>query len=159
MTRKLTRYAFVTAAVVAALAWRGMDGSLAAAEVSVPVAEPDPVVAAPATAHAPGCQCGGAGCKQLGYGNPALFYNFYVPNNCGVPAQMYVAPRPVPPLVGHSYYTYQPLLPHEFMYPHYRTYRNYYDDGHGFTRTRAVWYSNPLTTILKDARQVFTIPR
>jgi hypothetical protein len=53
-----------------------------------------------------------------------LFYNYYV-GPPGVPAPMYVAPRPVPPFVGQTYITYQPLLPNEFLYKHHRTYRRY----------------------------------
>ena len=54
----------------------------------------------------------GIGCVPWRYGTPDLFYNFYVPNNCGgVPAALYVAPYPVPQFVGHTYYTYQPFLP------------------------------------------------
>lgn len=56
-----------------------------------------------------------------------LFYNYYQSGSImgGVPAQMYLSPRPVPPLVGHTYITYQPLMPHEFLYRHDRTYRRY----------------------------------
>ncbi|HUT13323.1 MAG TPA: hypothetical protein VMY42_22740 [Thermoguttaceae bacterium] len=69
-----------------------------------------------------------------------LFYNYYVPPGAcgGVGAQLYVSPRPTPPLVGHTYVTYQPLMPHEFMYSHGRTYlrRN---PGSGWTRTVVSW--------------------
>jgi len=99
-------------------------------------------------------------CRPWEYGNPALFYNFYAPNHCGgVPAELYIAPRPVPPLVGHTYITYQPLMPHEFMYPHYRTYRKWHNDGRGMTRTRAIWYSNPVASALKGARNAIRLPR
>jgi hypothetical protein len=107
-----------------------------------------------------GGACGPYACRPWEYGNPALFYNFYAPNNCGgAPAAMYVAPYPVPQFVGHTYYTYQPLMPHEFMYPHARTYRNYYDEGRGINRTKVHWYSNPVVTVLKDVRQAVKIPR
>jgi hypothetical protein len=100
------------------------------------------------------------GCRPWEYGNPDLFYNFYVPNDCGgVPAAMYLAPRPVPPLVGHTYNTYQPLMPHEMLYPHQRTYRQWYDHGRGFTRTKVSWYCNPVVATLKTAQQTLRIPR
>lgn len=51
-----------------------------------------------------------------------LFYNYYVPGNGVPPAQLYVSPRPTPPLVGHTYVTYQPFYPHEWLYPHHRVY-------------------------------------
>ena len=99
-------------------------------------------------------------CRPWEYGNPDLFYNYYMPNNCGgVPAPLYVAPYPVPQLVGQSYYTYQPLMPHEFMYPHYRTYHRVYDNGRGLDRTKVVWYSNPVATVVKDIRCAIKIPR
>lgn len=97
-----------------------------------------------------------AGGNHFEYGRPDLFYNFYVPNPYGAPTQLYLAPRPVPAMVGHVYYTYQPLMPHEFLYPHTRTYRKYYDDGRGITRTRVHWYHSPLSflhsTTFKIAR-------
>ena len=48
-----------------------------------------------------------------------LFANYYVgPQPSGTAAQMYVSPQPVPANVGHTYTTYQPLMPHE--YPQYK---------------------------------------
>ncbi len=85
-------------------------------------------------------------CRPRTYGQPDLFYNYYVPDTCGgVPAAMYLAPRPVPAWVGHTYYTYQPVLPHELLYPHHRTYFRYYDQGRGLTRTSVSWYRPPLS--------------
>jgi hypothetical protein len=56
-----------------------------------------------------------------------LFYNYYVPSWYGAGARLYVAPRPTPPLVGHTYVTYQPLMPHEFLYRHSRVYYRYHN--------------------------------
>jgi hypothetical protein len=71
---------------------------------------------------------------------PDLFYNFYVGPSAqgGVPAELYLCPRPTPPLVGHTYITYQPMMPHEYMYPHRRTYWRYHP-GSGMTRTKVLW--------------------
>ncbi|QEG24532.1 hypothetical protein [Mariniblastus fucicola] len=44
-------------------------------------------------------------------------------------AGMYPAPHSVPQNVGGSYYTYQPLMPHEMMYTHSRNYYNYFNDS------------------------------
>ncbi len=69
-----------------------------------------------------------------------MFYNFYVPPGAcgGVTAQLYPCPRPTPPLVGHTYITYPPLAPHEFLHPHTKAYyrRN---PGSGWTRTTVLW--------------------
>lgn len=72
--------------------------------------------------------------------SPDLFYNYYVPPaGCGgAGAELYLSPRPTPPLVGHTYVTYQPLMPHEFLYQHHRTYRRYNCDG-GWTKTSVSW--------------------
>ena len=74
-----------------------------------------------------------------------LFYNYYVPpracNGYGaMGAEMYISPRPTPPLVGHTYITYQPLMPHEFLYRHHRCY--YRDNGPyaGVTKTWVCWW-------------------
>ncbi len=71
---------------------------------------------------------------------PDLFYNYYVPpaGPFSVGAQLYPSPRPVPPLVGHTYITYEPLMPHEFLYRHSRTYWRY-NPGAGWTRARISW--------------------
>lgn len=62
-----------------------------------------------------------------------LFYNYYMGTSGGSrPAAMYPAPRPVPAVVGHVYYTYQPFLPHEYMYSHHREYFTYYGNYYGY---------------------------
>ncbi len=73
--------------------------------------------------------------------SPGLFYNFYVPPVCpptDVGAELYPCPRPVPPSVGHTYITYEPLMPHEFLYRHSRSYWRY-NPGAGWTRARVSW--------------------
>ena len=65
-----------------------------------------------------------------------LFYNYYAqpgPYN-GAAAEMYICPRPVPPHVGHTWVTYQPLMPHEFLYHHKRAYYTH-NPGAGWRRT------------------------
>jgi hypothetical protein len=65
-----------------------------------------------------------------------LFYNYYAqpgPNN-GAAAELYISPRPVPPFVGHTWVTYQPYMPHEFLYRHQRAYYTY-NAGAGWRRT------------------------
>ena len=70
-----------------------------------------------------------------------LFYNYYVPpvGPGGVGAELYLCPRPAPPLVGHTYITYQPLMPHEFLYKHHRYYTTFHDDAPP-TRTSVHWW-------------------
>jgi hypothetical protein len=72
-----------------------------------------------------------------------LFYNYYQGGwNSGIPVKMYPSPLPVPPRVGSTYITYQPLLPHEMLYPHARTYRRYGGMGPipvNTTRVRWMW--------------------
>lgn len=65
-----------------------------------------------------------------------LFYNCYEgPYPSGTAAQMYVSPLPVPPNVGHTYTTYQPLMPHEFTYKHCRSHYAY-TPGAGWSRAK-----------------------
>lgn len=66
--------------------------------------------------------------------HPDIFYNYYVGPVYGVgqSVQLYVSPRPTPPMVGHTWITYPPLNPHEFLYHHHRKYFKYYRHG-GFT--------------------------
>ena len=80
---------------------------------------------------------------KCGYaaGSQDLFYNYYIgPGNCfgGIPAEMYPSPRPTPAWTGHTYVTYQPLMPHEMLYKHHRTYYRQHPDGSG-VRTKVTW--------------------
>jgi hypothetical protein len=76
---------------------------------------------------------------------PDVFYNFWVPpvpagGYPGFGAQLYVSPRPVPPRVGHTWITYPPFMPHEFLYRHQRRYIRP-AGAMGFkTDARAYWY-------------------
>jgi hypothetical protein len=82
-----------------------------------------------------------AGEYRVSRGND-LFYNFYEGPALyagGVSAGMYPAPLPVPPLVGHTYITYQPLMPHEFLYQHHRHYYRHHP-GHGWVSTKIHWW-------------------
>lgn len=55
-----------------------------------------------------------------------MFSQYYTqPGASSVNAELYVAPHPVPANVGHSDYTYQPLMPHEMLYQHSRNYYNW----------------------------------
>ena len=79
------------------------------------------------------------------YGQPDLFYNYYTQGMANqANAQMYLSPVPVPPNVGHTFYTYQPLYPHELLYWHKDRYHNYYDNGRGLNRTRINYGGNPI---------------
>ena len=85
---------------------------------------------------------GGANLRR-GFGQPDLFYNYFTQGyRNSANAQMYLSPLPIPPNVGHTYYTYQPFYPHHMMYAHKDRYHRYYDNGRGMNRTRAV-YSYP----------------
>jgi hypothetical protein len=106
--------------------------------------------AAIAPAMATACTCNNGNCQYRFYGQPDLFYNYYAWPSCtGLGAELYVSPIPVPPHVGHTYITYQPLYPHEFMYPHHRTYHRYYNGGQGLNRTKVCWYWSPFGQISK----------
>ncbi len=86
-----------------------------------------------------------AGCLPRTYGYPDLFYNYYTQGNCNsTNAQMYIAPVPVPPNVGHTFYTYQPFMPHEMLYWHKDRFHNYYDGGRGMNHTKVHYYAPPV---------------
>lgn len=65
-----------------------------------------------------------------------LFANYYVgPQPSGTTAQMYISPVPVPANVGHTYTTYQPWMPHEYMHKHTRSHYAY-SPGAGWNRAK-----------------------
>jgi hypothetical protein len=93
--------------------------------------------AAPLGASAEFPKNGWDGKRRISYQQQKdLFYNYYAqpgPFN-GAAAAIYPAPRPVPPAVGWTWVTYQPFMPHEYMYRHERSYYTY-NRGAGWTRT------------------------
>jgi hypothetical protein len=56
---------------------------------------------------------------------------------------MYVSPRPVPPHVGHTYTTYQPFMPHEYLYHHHRSHYTY-NPCAGWTRAKVRYNTHGL---------------
>lgn len=114
----------------------------------------------PRLPHTGGLYGNGINCLQPRVAPTDLFYNYYAPANCGaIPAAMYISPRPVPELVGHTYNTYPPLLPQEFMYTHHRSYHSYYDGGRGLARTCVEYHVPPVKTALWAIHQHLEIPR
>jgi hypothetical protein len=82
-------------------------------------------------------------------GHPAaapLFANYYAQGD-GATAQMYLCPRPTPPLVGHTWITYQPLMPHEFLYTHRRSYVTV-NPGARRTVTYVRWGHDPIQGLI-----------
>jgi hypothetical protein len=94
------------------------------------------------------------------YGGYDLFYNYYTQGYANqTNAAMYLAPVPVPPNVGHTFYTYQPLYPHEMMHWHYHRYHNYYDNGRGLNRTKVDYYGPPVRTGINYVHRHLQLPR
>lgn len=91
---------------------------------------------------------------------PQLFGNQYTQGASDqATAVMYLAPVPVPANVGHTYYTYQPLYPHEFMHLHKHRYHNYYDQGRGLNRTGVHYYAPPVRTTAHSIWKTISLPR
>lgn len=83
--------------------------------------------------------------RQITYQNKQdLFYNFYEgPDPSGTTTAMYISPLPVPAHVGHTYTTYQPFMPHEYMYKH--THSNYaHAPGAGWSRSKVRYHTGGL---------------
>lgn len=125
----------------------------------------DEVVGSSVDSGCPNGDCGGATEAGIsgggpGYGNPGLFYNYYTQGySNGVNAQMYVSPQPVPPYVGHTWMTYQPLQPEHYMYTHKDRYHNHYDGGRGLNRTRATYHPSVKATATTFYWNFLRIPR
>lgn len=94
------------------------------------------------------------------YGGYDLFANQYTQGFANqANAGMYISPVPVPPNVGHTYYTYQPLYPHEVMHLHRERYHNYYDNTRGLNRTRVHYYTPPIHTAASYIWKSIQLPR
>lgn len=74
-------------------------------------------------------------------------------------AVMYISPVPVPAHVGHTYYTYQPLYPHEMLHLHNERYHSYYDQGRGLNRTGVHYYVPPVRTGIHGIWKSLSIAR
>jgi hypothetical protein len=95
-----------------------------------------------------------------GHATQPLFDNYFTRGySNGAEAAMYVSPIGVPGWVGHTYNTYQPLYPHQFLYQHHDRYHSYYDQGMGLNRTSAHYYAPPVHTIGRKIYKKFEIPR
>jgi hypothetical protein len=93
------------------------------------------------------------------FSRPDLFYNYYTQGNANqINAQMYIAPVPVPPHVGHTFYTYQPFMPHEMLYSHHDRYHHIYDNGRGLNRTK-ISYRPAAKQYIHDLYFNLRIPR
>ncbi len=94
------------------------------------------------------------------YGQPDLFYNYYTQGLANrANAQMYLCPHPIPPFVGHTFYTYQPFYPHHYMYPHIDKYHRYYDMGRGMNRTRATYWTSACSKATNFYWNYLRLPR
>jgi hypothetical protein len=98
--------------------------------------------------------------NMLGKGTQPLFDNYFTHGSANAAeAGLYISPIGVPGWVGHTYNTYQPLYPHQFLYEHHDRYHSYYDEGRGLNRTHAKYYAPPVRTVGKMAYKKFEIPR
>lgn len=130
--------ALSVAALAAALTMTGLEANFARAEGGATPAVADAPMP-PVTTTVPAVMPTAPGpLAPVAPPGEDLFYNFYVGGGGCVPAAMYPSPRPVPAWVGHTYITYQPLLPHEFLYRHHRIYDRW-NPGSGWTRTTVHW--------------------
>lgn len=103
--------------------------------------------------------CFGNQAQAQEYAGP-LFANQYTQGYANqATAQMYLSPVPVPAWVGHTYYTYQPLNPHEMMYRHNERFHSYYDNGQGLNRTGVHYYSPPVRTAVHGIFKSLSLPR
>jgi hypothetical protein len=103
---------------------------------------------------------GSAHSQEHGGVGPHLFANQYTQGFANqATAQMYISPVPVPAWVGHTYYTYEPLYPHELTYWHTHRYHSYYDGGRGLNRTRVHYYGSPIKDFIVGAHKQLSIPR
>lgn len=95
----------------------------------------------------------------LGRGTQPLFENYFTQGNANqAAAGMYMSPIGVPGNVGHTYYTYQPFYPHQYLYQHHDRYHSYYDGGRGFNRTSAKYYAPPARSAVHWIHKSIQLP-
>jgi hypothetical protein len=95
----------------------------------------------------------------LGRGTQPLFENYFTQGNANeATAGMYMSPIGVPGNVGHTYYTYQPFYPHQYLYQHHDRYHSYYDGGRGLNRTHATYYAPPARSAVHWIHKSIRLP-
>lgn len=112
--------------------------------------------------YVPASQMGGVDSfgNMIGRGTQPLFDNYFTRGYANqAEAAMYISPTGVPGWVGHTYNTYQPLYPHQFLYQHHDRYHSYYDGGTGLNRTSAKYFAPPVRTTGKKIYKMLELPR
>ena len=95
----------------------------------------------------------------LGRGTQPLFENYFTQGNANqATAGMYISPIGVPGHVGHTYYTYQPFYPHQYLYQHHDRYHSYYDGGRGLNRTHASYMAPPVRSSVHWLHKSIQLP-
>lgn len=95
----------------------------------------------------------------LGRGTQPLFENYFTQGNANqATAGMYMSPIGVPGHVGHTYYTYQPFYPHQYLYQHHDRYHSYYDGGRGLNRTHASYMAPPVRSSVHWLHKSIQLP-
>ena len=95
----------------------------------------------------------------LGRGTQPLFENYFTKGNANqATAGMYISPIGVPGHVGHTYYTYQPFYPHQYLYQHHDRYHSYYDGGRGLNRTHASYMAPPVRSSVHWLHKSIQLP-
>ena len=88
-----------------------------------------------------------------------VFNNYFTQGSANqATAAAYISPVGVPGWVGHTYITYEPLYPHEFMHHHSHRYHSYYDGGAGLNRTSVHYYSPPARTAATRVFKMIQLP-
>ncbi|MEQ1828107.1 MAG: hypothetical protein ABL921_19260 [Pirellula sp.] len=113
-----------------------------------------------AGSYVPGSGGADSFANMLGKGTQPLFDNYFTRGHANqAEAGLYISPIGVPGWVGHTYNTYQPLYPHQYLYQHHDRYHSYYDQGMGLNRTSAKYYAPPVRTAGKKIYKMIEIPR
>ncbi len=87
-----------------------------------------------------------------------LFPQYYTQGASQTTAGMYPSPHWVPVHVGHTYNTYQPLMPHEMMYQHCRKYTTYYGNPGDFYGSRDYGVNKTTVRWQASCNHMFHLP-
>jgi len=87
-----------------------------------------------------------------------LFPQYYTQGASQTTAGIYPAPHWVPVHVGHTYNTYQPLMPHEMMYQHCRKYTTYYGNPGDFYGSRDYGVNKTTVRWQASCNHMFNLP-
>ena len=104
-------------------------------------------------------ECRGSGCCGNGSSCCGTGSGCYrdITHRCGLPVPLYPVPYSTPPVVGHTYFSYPPLMPHHSLHHFPKAYS--YRHAPGLSRTNVLWHASYVHSAWNRLHYALRLPR